>query len=127
ELAPYHDPKGKIAMKGPEIMLNPKAAVTLGMAFHELATNAAKYGALSVENGHVEIAWKIARASKEVEIEWVESREPPVKPPRRRGFGRLLLERILTSDLRGRVELAFAAGGLSCQIVFPLENARCEP
>lgn len=122
EVAPYRDENGNIAISGPEILLDPKSAISLGMACHELTTNAAKYGALSVPDGRLAIAWQVDQGGN-VEITWVESGGPPVKSPRRRGFGRLLLERVLASDLRGQVTLEFTAAGLRCLIAFPLENA----
>jgi PAS domain S-box-containing protein len=122
ELAPYRGDDGaNVRLTGPRIMLSPKQAVVLGMAFHELATNAAKHGALSTKNGVVGVAWEVTRAPSELRIRWTESGGPSVRPPTRSGFGRLLLERALAADLQGKVELSFAETGLLCDITVPLE------
>jgi two-component sensor histidine kinase len=85
---------------------------------HELATNAAKYGALSTENGVVDITWEID--GEQLKLTWTESGGPPVTPPTRKGFGRLLIERVLASDLDGTVTLDFAGEGLKCVITLPM-------
>jgi PAS domain S-box-containing protein len=122
ELAPYRDEDSRnVRLTGPRIMLSPKQAVILGMALHELATNAAKYGALSVKGGIVAVTWKIAASPCEMRIQWSESGGPPVGEPTRAGFGRLLLERALASDLQGEVALDFASTGLTCEIAVPLQ------
>jgi two-component sensor histidine kinase len=91
------------------------------MAIHELATNAAKHGALSSKKGAVDISWQLD-PERQLHIRWAESGGPPVGPPERSGFGRLLLERALASDLRGDVRLDFAKSGLTCSIRLPLED-----
>lgn len=119
ELAPYHDDeKNNVSLSGPPMMLPPKYALTLGMAAHELATNAAKHGALSVKTGSVDIEWS-ARETDRLQIRWRESGGPAVLAPKRNGFGRLLLERVLASDLGGEVQLEFAPHGLVCTIDVP--------
>ncbi|OAP39934.1 histidine kinase [Sinorhizobium glycinis] len=120
ELAPYHDDgKKNVTLSGPPTMLPPKYALTLGMAAHELATNAAKHGALSVKAGSVGIEWSADRKTDRLRIRWRESGGPPVLAPERNGFGRLLLERVLASDLGGEVQLEFAPQGLVCTIDIP--------
>jgi PAS domain S-box-containing protein len=122
ETAPYRREDGaNVRISGPSIVLNPKCAVTLGMAIHELTTNAAKYGALSARDGVVDACWEIA-ADRQLRIRWIESGGPAVTLPKRSGFGRLLLERVLTSDLSGTVDLDFAASGFRCAIAFPLKQ-----
>jgi two-component sensor histidine kinase len=93
------------------------------MAIHELTTNAAKYGALSTKSGRVEVVWEVT--PKHLAISWTEAGGPPVSKPNRSGFGRLLLERALAADLRGEVSLDFAESGLRCDIVVPLDTAKC--
>jgi PAS domain S-box-containing protein len=129
EVAPYrHDDRSNIVLSGPDIMLNPKSAVALGMAFHELATNAAKHGALSTKDGKVEVRWELLEQGDQVCIRWAESGGPPVVNPERSGFGRMLLERGLAVELRGKVQLDFARDGLRCVIAFPLrERAEAIP
>src|SRR5207302_8302328 len=121
ETAPYHG--ANVRIDGPDILLSPKAAVGLGMAVHELATNAAKYGALSSKSGKVVVTWNVDPAAEQVRIEWIESGGPGVKEPDHTGFGRLLLERTLASDLNGEVNINFAESGLRCLISFPLYHS----
>ena len=121
ETAPYRDERGNVRIAGPRIQLNPKSAVSLGMAFHELTTNAAKYGALSAKQGSLEVTWSIT-TNRELRICWQESGGPAVQAPERTGFGRLLLERALRSDLDAEVQLDFAPAGLECIITFPLDR-----
>jgi two-component sensor histidine kinase len=122
ETAPYRREDGaNVRISGPSIVLNPKCAVTLGMAIHELTTNAAKYGALSTKDGIVDACWEIA-TDRQLRIRWIESGGPAVTLPKRSGFGRLLLERVLTSDLSGTVDLDFAQNGFKCAIAFPLKQ-----
>jgi PAS domain S-box-containing protein len=101
-----------------DVRLTPKAAVALGMGVHELATNAAKYGALSVATGQVRVTWVQERDL--LRLTWAESNGPPVAPPARRGFGARLLERGLAAELSGGVELTYDAAGLICQMALPL-------
>jgi len=110
---------GEIKIAGPPVTLRPEATQSLGLALHELATNAAKYGALSVPQGRVAITWR-RRAEAEgggLELTWRESGGPPVKPPRRAGFGTLVIQHNLSRALDAEVDLAFAAEGLTCRIV----------
>ncbi|MEA3051851.1 MAG: hypothetical protein QOG72_754 [Sphingomonadales bacterium] len=105
---------GRFDISGRPLRLAPRAALALAMALHELGTNAAKYGALSVESGRVAIAWTLA--GDRLRLEWRESGGPPVEPPRQRGFGSRLIERGLAADLGGRAALSFEPGGLCCEI-----------
>jgi two-component sensor histidine kinase len=89
------------------------------MALHELATNAAKYGALSAEQGQVEVSWSLTDG-RTLEIEWLERGGPPVTAPDTRGFGSRLLQRGLAQDLDGRVRLEFEPAGVRCRISAPL-------
>jgi two-component sensor histidine kinase len=120
ELAPYRlDDSSNVRVSGPDLMLDPKFAVALGMAFHELSTNAAKYGALSAKSGLVNVTVSIT-PDRQLNVRWTESGGPAVVAPARNGFGRLLLEQALASDLRGKVQVEFTASGLSCDILAPL-------
>jgi two-component sensor histidine kinase len=123
EIAPYRsDDDANVRLEGPSVSLTPKCALTLGMALHELATNAAKYGALSGKDGSVEVSWEVDAAECELRISWSEHGGPAVAPPTGSGFGRLLLERALASDLAGKVLLDFARDGLKCMIAIPLDD-----
>jgi PAS domain S-box-containing protein len=125
EVAPYRG-SDNVRIAGPHLTLTPKQAVSLGLAFHELTTNAAKYGALSVKNGRVEVEWEIA-PTDEVRLRWIETGGPAVEPPRQSGFGRLLLERALAADLGGSVALSFRKEGLQCLVTLPLNPFPVKP
>jgi PAS domain S-box-containing protein len=113
-LAPYADgADGRIVIEGEDVRLGPIAAVTLGMALHELASNAAKYGALSAPTGKVRVSWWPS-APDRLKLDWVERGGPPVKPPSRRGFGVQLIERVLAAELHGEVRLEFPPSGVRC-------------
>ncbi len=108
-------------MDGPMIRVGPKAAVSLALAFHELCTNAAKYGALSAPQGHVRITWFLEGEARSVfRLRWEESGGPEVRPPTRSGFGSRLVERGLAAELGGTVALRYPASGVVCEIVAPL-------
>jgi PAS domain S-box-containing protein len=107
-----HESRFQIA--GPEVRLQPKAALALSMALHELATNAVKYGALSNGVGSVGISWRLTPGDPQrFQLSWVESGGPPVDVPRRRGFGSRLIEQGLSQDLAGEVLLDFDRSGSS--------------
>jgi len=112
----------RLVLEGPDLALGPNAAVTLAMAFHELATNAAKYGAYSVETGRVEVRWQAddPKSPSLIEINWRELGGPRVEPPTRRGFGTRFVERGLAREFDGEVQLEFAPGGVRCQMRIPL-------
>ena len=111
----------KVKQNGPDILLGPNAAVTLNMAFHELATNAAKYGSLQSDGGTVNVVWAVDRepSTPEIRIEWQESGGPSVGSPSRRGFGSRLLEQGVSRELGGRVSIAFESTGLHCIMRLP--------
>ena len=122
ELLPYaQDTEHQIDLQGPEIALAPNDALSLGLATHELATNAAKYGALSRSGGKVAVHWKLV-APGLVRIEWQESGGPPVKGQRGRGFVTDLIERIVAHELKNPVELDFAPEGVRCVLTVPVRR-----
>jgi two-component sensor histidine kinase len=106
------------------VRLTPKAALSLGMVLHELATNAAKHGALSAEGGRVAVAWSAegGGAAARLVLRWAESGGPPVAQdgPERRGFGSELIERQLRHDLGGSYEVEFAEAGLRATLSLPI-------
>jgi PAS domain S-box-containing protein len=112
------DAAGRVHVAGDEVWLPPQTAVALSLAFHELATNAVKYGALSVDAGRVEVDWRLAGDA--VAITWREAGGPAVVPPTRRGFGSRLIERSLPRELGGPATLHFEPGGLVCGIELAL-------
>ncbi|WP_207541139.1 HWE histidine kinase domain-containing protein [Sabulicella rubraurantiaca] len=114
---------GRVRAGGAPVWVAADAVEMLNLAFHELATNAAKYGALSVPDGHVEVSWSLRRFGKSkrlVEISWRERGGPPVVPPAHQGFGTRLLERGLAQKVDGTVKLSFLQEGLECQICLPV-------
>jgi PAS domain S-box-containing protein len=118
-LDPLTATRDRIRLAGPEVRLGPKATLSLAMAFHELGTNALKYGALSGPEGWVDIIWS---DGGELRLTWSEHGGPPVTQPTRRGFGTRLLERGVASELKGEVKLTYAPEGLICTIWAPLET-----
>lgn len=125
-LAPFGPREGdasRFRIRGDDVRVPPKPAVTLAMMFHELATNAAKYGALSEAGaGRVEVTWTVAPTAdgQDLHIGWQELGGPVVAPPTHKGFGSRLIEGGLARELNGEVHLDFAPGGLVCRIVMPL-------
>ncbi|MGF9756221.1 HWE histidine kinase domain-containing protein [Microvirga sp. 0TCS3.31] len=123
ELDPYQDAmRQRIRLKGPRINLQPSAVLALGLAIHEMATNAVKYGSLSVPDGKVHVMWALTSGSAppSLLVEWVESGGPPVKKPERQGFGTKLIQRGLAQQLGGEIKLDFAPAGVRCVITFPI-------
>jgi PAS domain S-box-containing protein len=124
--APYAgDAPGRVEAGGETITIKPRAALTLALVLHELTTNAAKYGALSVPNGRVTVRWRIENGSAQalLRVEWHERGGPPVSPPKRQGFGSRFIEGSIASELRGTARLDFEAVGLRCTMTVPLANA----
>jgi len=114
-----HVPRERRQAIGPALHLEPRAALALGMALHELATNAAKYGALSTPVGRVELDWSVSAqddGTRRLSLSWREHDGPPVTAPRRRGFGSRLIERGLSQELNGEASLVFEPSGLVCLI-----------
>lgn len=111
ELGPYE--VSRISMEGPDIFLAPKPALTMALLFHELATNAAKYGALSSSAGRLSICWSVA--DRKLRLEWRETGGPIIAPPAHRGFGMRLLSRAL-DQFGGSVEMVFESTGLVCKM-----------
>jgi two-component sensor histidine kinase len=109
----------QVAVEGPDIALKPEAAQNLGLALHELAINAKRYGALSVPNGRVSVSWSPDSRSNAVEINWLEQFGPKVKARRTRGFGSVVIERNLARAADAKVELEFEPEGVRCRIVIP--------
>jgi PAS domain S-box-containing protein len=108
----------RVSIVGPLLRVPPKTAVSLAMAVHELATNALKYGSLSIPQGEVLIAWEVN--DERFELTWTERGGPPVSAPSRRGFGTRLLQRGLAAELEGDAVLNFDPAGLVCTIAAPL-------
>lgn len=128
QLVHYSDLIGsRITVSGPELLLKPEAAQNIGLALHELSTNAAKYGALSGPSGQVRLAWELDNQGPDggsaddavLRMVWEETGGPPVSPPSREGFGHKVLKRIAAHALEGRVTLDFAPDGLVWRLEIP--------
>ncbi len=120
ELAPYKGTGEVLSVAGPAVKLAPNDALSLGLAIHELATNAAKYGALGTAGGRVSISWTLADGA--VRVVWQETGGPPVSANRKRGFGTDLIEKIVAHELNNPVELDFAPEGVRCVITVPVRT-----
>jgi PAS domain S-box-containing protein len=118
ELRPFAT-TDQIRVEGEDIKLTPAVAQGVAVALHELATNAAKYGALSVQDGVVDLTWTRPKARGLVEMDWRERGGPEVRPPSRAGFGSNLLRRALSGAIGGSVALDWRADGLHCSLRFP--------
>jgi PAS domain S-box-containing protein len=138
QLAPFADLVGaRITVAGPKLRLNAVAAQAIGLALHELATNAGKYGALSVSGGHVDIGWRLGDeldgglhggmgpgpADNVFAIGWAERDGPQVTPPERCGFGSTVISSMVKLSLGGEVDLDYARAGLRWRLTCPAANA----
>ena len=130
QLSHFVDLGARVALDGPPVRLTPAAAQALGMALHELATNAVKHGALANESGRIRLSWSIENgpAEPEFRMSWSERDGPPVAAPQRTGFGRTVMERMVAGTLDGTAALRFAATGIvwtfACPVRRALEDAR---
>ena len=121
-LAPYAAAsRDRIVLRGEDLVLRPRAVLTLAMAVHELTTNAAKYGALSAPGGRIEVQWEKAETDgrKILRLDWRESGGPQVKVPERRSFGSRLIEGSVKAELGGTAKLIYAPDGLRCEMLIP--------
>jgi PAS domain S-box-containing protein len=122
ELAPYRGKgKARAQIDGPDVLLAPDMAQAIAVTLHELATNAAKYGSLSVPKGQVAVTWSRA-ADGQLTLNWTESGGPRVTKPARQGFGTSLIERMIGDQLKGEMHLDWRAEGLACQIVLQVSS-----
>lgn len=112
----------RVRLKGPPVELPSVLAVPIGMALHELTTNAAKYGSLSMIGGVVEVTWsvRIESNARRLHVEWIEQDGPAVKPPTRKGFGSRLLEHVLARQIGADVTVDYDPDGLRARIIVPL-------
>ncbi|MDY8110823.1 MHYT domain-containing protein [Fulvimarina sp. 2208YS6-2-32] len=123
ELKPYSE--AQIHIEGPSVSLEPREALALGMVIHELATNAAKYGALSVPTGSVHVAWALLPGERDADpstltLDWSEQGGPVVQAPNRKGFGSRLLHLSIEREMGGKAELRYEAHGFVCSLSIPL-------
>ncbi|HEU4475372.1 MAG TPA: HWE histidine kinase domain-containing protein [Methyloceanibacter sp.] len=113
---------GQIAIEGEDVMLKPEAVQNLGLALHELATNAHKYGSLSEPAGEVNISWQFCDDASKLKLVWQERGGPKVTPPERSGFGRAMIENVVSKALEGDVRLSFPPKGVRCVIEIPVNQ-----
>jgi len=115
----------RISLHGADVWVPPRIAVALALALHELATNAVKYGALSVREGRVKIEWQLQGplVHRVLRLEWLETGGPPVRQPEKRGFGSRLIESGLAAELGGNVQLDFRPEGVRCAMTAALDAA----
>ena len=128
QLSHYEDLFGtRILLQGTDLNVRPEAAQNIGIALHELSTNAAKYGALSNSDGIVSIDWSVVETGpRSLEICWRESGGPPVKTPTRRGFGHIVMDRIAGQALGGQSGLRFEPGGVVWSLKVPAKSVLLE-
>jgi two-component sensor histidine kinase len=136
QLSPFAEVGGtRLNMTGPDILVSPETAEAIGLALHELATNAVKYGALSVPIGQVTVFWALERHGTEkhgtephrLRLNWVEQNGPLVAAPTRKGFGRLVFEEITAKRLNGEIVTDFAPTGLNWQLSISTTYLVTEP
>ncbi|SEQ54291.1 PAS domain S-box-containing protein [Pseudomonas lutea] len=133
EIAPYteQEKSDRIALFGSDYALEPREALALAMVFHELITNAAKYGALSVPEGRLQLEWYVGKDEHTghdcLELSWLERDGPTVETPQTKGFGSRLIDRSITRELKGRVVTTFVPQGLECHLSIPLLCLQVRP
>jgi two-component sensor histidine kinase len=108
-------------MRGPKLRLNAASAQAIGLALHELTTNAGKYGALSKDTGGLDVGWGTEGDS--FTMSWTERGGPPVFPPEQRGFGTMVMKTMAERSLDGKVELEYAPSGVTWRLTCPAVNA----
>ena len=120
EMAPYfEDDRRKIVLDGPDVVIAPNDALSLGLLIHELVTNAAKFGALSTAAGSLSLTWSITPA-QQILFDWREEGGPPLPADRKRGFGSDLIEKVISRELRSDIKLEFPPSGVRCTFLVPI-------
>lgn len=126
ELEPYQQTE-RVGLSGPDFDLEAEVATTVGMVIHELTTNAAKYGALSSSTGSIEVHWSLETIADDADarmtLSWHERGGPPVQPPDSKGFGSILIERLIVRQFGGTAKFEFARDGLLFRAAFPIPIA----
>jgi len=123
-LAPHRSSPGRFVVDGPDLAVGSQQALAITMALHELSTNALKYGALSVEDGTVRVAWSVGHEEEEdtFTFRWTERGGPPVEAPKRQGFGSRMIERALPGYFAGTAELTYGAEGFTFDLRAPMSG-----
>jgi two-component sensor histidine kinase len=123
QLGVQDEPYARILVDGPNVLISPNDALTVGLALHELLTNATRYGALSTDEGQVSVRWQIEGADT-VSVTWEEKGGPVITPPERRGFGLNLIERALAHELGKPIKIEFPPTGLRCMFSISLRQPK---
>lgn len=129
QLGPFATEAHRYTCSGGHVVLNANSALALGLVVYELATNATKYGALSVPGGHLDVSWELTRddqGKQNLQLLWRESGGPAVKPPQQQGFGTELLHRQLHYELGGKASMDYAPSGLQVILTMPADNVVVE-
>lgn len=121
-LTPHLSGESRFTIEGVNLELTAKQALSMSLTIHELATNAAKYGAMSLPHGQVHISWNADHPSGKFRFTWQEMDGPPVQAPERSGFGTRLITRVLAADFGGEVDLQYLPQGVLCILTAPLES-----
>lgn len=121
--------KSRVLLEGPDVALVADLAIPVGMAFHELASNSSKYGALSYPQGRLDVRWSVSNSGETqiVNLAWLERGGPAVEQPKRRGFGTTLLEKVVAVQCDAKVELNYHRDGLRFAMTFPVRDTRLVP
>ena len=121
--------KSRVLLEGPDVALVADIAIPVGMAFHELASNSSKYGALSRPQGRLEVRWSVGTSgdAQLVHLNWLERGGPAVEQPKRRGFGTTLLEKVVAVQCDAKVELNYHPEGLRFAMALPVRDTRLVP
>jgi two-component sensor histidine kinase len=121
--------KSRVLLEGPDVALVADIAIPVGMAFHELASNSSKYGALSRPQGRVEVRWSVGSVGDDqiVTLDWLERGGPAVEQPKSRGFGTTLLEKVVAVQCDAKVELNYHRDGLRFAMSLPVRDTRLVP
>jgi two-component system CheB/CheR fusion protein len=115
--------KGNLSLIGPQVMLKPSIAASLGLVLHELATNAAKYGALSAPHGRIHVTWRVdGNPGERLSLTWSERGGPPIAQPPKEGFGLTFVKRSMGYELDGEVDIALKPEGIDVALTIPLEK-----
>ncbi|MBU0794386.1 MAG: CHASE domain-containing protein [Alphaproteobacteria bacterium] len=123
QLGSHGHAHGRILADGPNVLISPNDALSIGLALHELLTNATRYGALSTDEGEVRLHWSVVDDEK-ISVSWEERGGPPVAEPAKRGFGLNLIERALAHELGTPIRIEFPPSGLRCEFDIPLRKPK---
>ena len=126
EAKAWTEPKdARLVLAGPAVTVEARAYQSLALVLHELMTNAAKYGALSVKGGRLTVSWSLERTG-DLALTWTERNGPPVKPPQRRGFGSIVVEQSIPFELRGEASVTYEPEGVVAAFKIPAEFVQCD-